>query len=150
MQRSVIELYRTRWTADKSSYSILNWAMQSSLFHDRQRKGTEQELRKLFYKAYIQTVQRTTDLEDISKSVLCNQFVVGLLPDIKIKTEEFWDLAVADKGLIFEEAKLQELGKSEAVPGRKQSLRFNAGGPSLVIPYPTHAVINLALWACCW
>ena len=30
-------------------------------------------------------MQGTTDLEDISKSTLCNQFVAGLLPNIKIK-----------------------------------------------------------------
>ena len=30
-------------------------------------------------------MQGTTVLEDISKSILCNQFVAGLLPDIKIK-----------------------------------------------------------------
>ena len=34
-----------------------------------------QDLRKLFYKAYPQTLQGTTDLENISKSILCNQFV---------------------------------------------------------------------------
>ena len=66
-------------------------AVQSSLFHDRRQREKEsvddyaQELRKLFYKAYPQAMQGTTALEDISKSILCNQFVAGLLPDIKIK-----------------------------------------------------------------
>ena len=60
-------------------------ALQSSLLYDRQQKEREsvddyaQDLRKLFYKAYQQTLQGTTDIEKISKSVLCNQFVAGLL-----------------------------------------------------------------------
>ena len=53
-------------------------AVQSSLFHDRRQKEREsvddyaQDLRKLFYKAYPQTIQGTSDLEDVSKSILCN------------------------------------------------------------------------------
>ena len=43
-----------------------------------------QDLRKLFYKAYPQTIQGITDLENISKSILCNLFVAGLLPNFKI------------------------------------------------------------------
>ena len=48
-------------------------AIQSSLFHDRRQKEREsvddyaQDLRKLFYKAYPQTIQGTTDLEDVRK-----------------------------------------------------------------------------------
>ena len=63
-------------------------AVQSSLFHDRDQGEREsvddyvQELRKLFYKAYPQTMQGTTDFQDISKSILRNQFVAGLLPNI--------------------------------------------------------------------
>ena len=61
---------------------------KSSLFHDRDQGEREsvddyvQELRKLFYKAYPQTMQGTTDFQDISKSILRNQFVAGLLPNI--------------------------------------------------------------------
>jgi len=110
-------------------------AVQSSLFHDRQQKEKEsvddytQELRSLFQKAYPQAMQGTTDLEDISKSILCNQFVAGLLPDIKIKiagTEGSFETLLTKAR--FEEAKLWELGKSGSNPSRKQNLRFNAGG----------------------
>ena len=109
-------------------------AVQSSLFHDRRQKEKEsvddyaQELRKLFYKAYPQAMQGTTDLEDISKSILCNQFVSGLLPDIKIKvagTEGSFETLLTKAR--FEEAKLRDLGKGEPVPSRRQNLRFNVG-----------------------
>ena len=109
-------------------------AVQSSLFHDRRQKEKEsvddyaQELRKLFYKAYPQAMQGTTDLEDISKSILCNQFVAGLLPDIKIKvagTEGSFETLLTKAR--FEEAKLRDLGKGEPVPSRRQNLRFNVG-----------------------
>ena len=110
-------------------------AVQSSLFHDRRQKEKEsvddyaQELRKLFYKAYPQAMQGTTALEDISKSILCNQFVAGLLPDIKIKvagTEGSFETLLTKAR--FEEAKLRDLGKGEPVPSRRQNLRFNVGG----------------------
>jgi len=74
-------------------------------------------------------MQGTTDLEDISKSILCNQFVAGLVPNIKIKvagTEGSFDTMLTKAR--FEEAKLRELGKSEPVPSRRQNLRFNTGG----------------------
>ena len=103
-------------------------AVQRSLFHDRRQEEKEsvddyaQELRKLFYKAYPQTMQGAVDLEDISKSVLCNQFVAGLLPSIKVKvagTEGNFDTSLTKAR--FEEAKLRELGKSEAVPSKRQN-----------------------------
>ena len=111
-------------------------AAQSSLFHDRRQGEKEsvdnyaQELRKLFYKAYPQTMQDATDLEDISKSILtlCNQFAARLLPSIKIKvagTEGNFDTLLTKAR--FEEANLRELGKSEPVPSKRQNPRFNTG-----------------------
>ena len=109
-------------------------AVQSSLFHDRRQKEREsvddyaQGLRKLFYKAYPQAIQGTIDLEDISKSILCNQFVAGLLPDIKIKvagTEGTFETLLTKAR--FEEAKFRELGRSEPGVSRRQNLRVNAG-----------------------
>ena len=86
------------------------------MFHDRRQGEKEsvddyaQELRKLFYKAYPQTMQGATDLKNISKSILCNQFVAGLLPSIKIKvtgTEGNFDTLLTKAR--FEEAKLRKL-----------------------------------------
>ena len=75
-------------------------------------------------------MQGTTDLEDISKSILCNQFVTGLLPDIMIKvaagTEGSCETLLTKAR--FEEAKLRDLGKGEPVPSRRQNLRFNVEG----------------------
>ena len=72
-------------------------------------------------------MQGATDLEDISKSILC---VINLLqgPSIKIKvagTEGNFDTLLTKAR--FEEAKLRELGKSEPVPSKRQNLRFNTG-----------------------
>ena len=64
-------------------------------------------------------MQGTTALEDISKSILCNQFVAGLLPGIKIKVAgtkgSFETLLTKAR---FEEAKLRDLGKGEPAPSK--------------------------------
>ena len=73
-------------------------------------------------------MEGTTGLEDISKSILCNQFVAGLLP-VKIKvasTEGSFETLLTKAR--FEETKLRDLGKGEPVPSRRQNLRFNVGG----------------------
>ena len=73
-------------------------------------------------------MQGATDLKNISKSILCNQFVAGLLPSIKIKvtgTEGNFDTLLTKAR--FEEAKLRKLEKSEPVPSKRQNLRFNTG-----------------------
>ena len=73
-------------------------------------------------------MQGTTALEDISKSILCNQFVSGLLPNIKIKvagTEGNFETLLTKAW--FEEAKLRDLGR--------QDLRFNVGGRR---QFPSH------------
>ena len=44
-----------------------------------------QDLRRLFYLAYPQAQQGTQDAEDMGPSVLCYQFVTGLLQEIKLK-----------------------------------------------------------------
>ena len=66
-------------------------AVQSSLFHDYKQKPGEsvdhyaQELRLLFYKAYPHAQQGTLEAEKLGQLVLVNQFVTGLLGDIKAK-----------------------------------------------------------------
>ena len=107
----VIGMYSFYRSCDESQWSnytrfikLLIWcftpirigAVRSRLLYDRQQKEREyvddyaQDLRKLFYKAYPQTLQGTTDLENISKSILCNQFVAELPPDIKIKVYSWY------------------------------------------------------------
>ena len=75
----------------QSSLFSLCKAVQSSLFHDRKQKPGElvdhfaQELCVLFYKAYPYAQQRTLETDRLGQSVLVNQFVAGLLGDIKTK-----------------------------------------------------------------
>ena len=49
---------------------------QSQLMH---------ELRTLFHKAYPNVQQGTREVEALDQTILTNQFVVGLIPDIKAK-----------------------------------------------------------------
>ena len=91
-------------------------AVQSSLFHDRKQKPGElvdhfaRELHVLFYKAYPYAQQGTLVGERLGQLVLVNQFVAGLLEDIKVKVVgmegSFDQLLVKAR---FEEAKLWDL-----------------------------------------
>ena len=66
-------------------------AIQSNLFPDKKQDVSEsvdayaQELRTLFHKAYPSVQQGTREAEALGQTILTNQFVVGLLPDIKSK-----------------------------------------------------------------
>ena len=83
---------------------------------------------------------------------MCNQFVTGLLPDIKIKvagTEGSFETLLTKAR--FEETKFRDLGKGEPVLGRRQNLRFHVGGGRqfpfntvVVNPYLTPAVGYIA------
>ena len=94
-------------------------AVQSSLFHERRQKPREsvddyaQDLRRLFYKAYPKVQLGTQEAADIGKSVLANQFVTGLLPELKTKLAgkegDFDELLVRAR---FEEARLRDLADS--------------------------------------
>ena len=63
-------------------------SIQSQLFHDRQQKQNEtvdeyaEALRKLFSRAYSNLSGAT---ETMGQSVLANQFVAGLCPELKAK-----------------------------------------------------------------
>ena len=65
--------------------------MQSSLFHDLKQKPGEtvdsyaEDLKCLFYKAYPLAQQVTAAMQEIGRAVLANQFVVGLLSELKSK-----------------------------------------------------------------
>ena len=92
-------------------------AIQTNLFHDRKQHVSEsvdayaQELRTLFNKAYPSVQQGTREAEALGQTILTNQFVVGLLPDIKAKIVgsegNFNQLLLQAR---FEEVKLRELG----------------------------------------
>ena len=92
-------------------------AIQTNLFHDRKQHVSEsvdayaQELCTLFHKAYPSVQQETRGAEALDQTILTNQFVVGLLPDIKAKIVgsegNFSQLLLQAR---FEEVKLRELG----------------------------------------
>ena len=98
-------------------------AIQTNLFHDRKQHVSEsvdayaQELRTLFHKAYPSVQQGTRETEALGQTVLTNQFVVGLLPDIKAKivgSEGYFNQLLLKAR--FEEVKLRELGVIQSSP----------------------------------
>ena len=94
-------------------------AVQTSLFHKRRQQEGEtvdvyaQDLRRLFYQAYPSAEQGTSEAESMGKSVLSNQFVAGLIPDIQQKlagvSGTLEELLCKAR---FEEAKRRELSTS--------------------------------------
>ena len=98
-------------------------AIQTNLFHDRKQYVSEsvdayaQELRTFFHKAYPSVQQGTRETEALGQTILTNQFVVGLLPDIKVKIVgsegDFNQLLLKAR---FEEVKLCELGVIQSLP----------------------------------
>ena len=66
-------------------------AVYSSLFHQRKQGTNEivdqyaQELRRLFYQAYLRVNQGSEEAEDFGRSVLAHQFVAGLAPTLRSK-----------------------------------------------------------------
>ena len=107
----------------------------SSLFHDKKQGITEtvdqyaQELRFLFYKAYPSIQQGTKEAETFGQTVLANQFVAGLLPEIKSKLvgiEGGFSHLLAKAR--FEEAKLHHLGPVQStVPVSENKVPDNLG-----------------------
>ena len=98
-------------------------SIQTNLFHDRKQHVSEsvdayaQELRTLFHKAYPSVQQGTRETEVLGQTILTNQFVLGLLPDIKVKIVgsegDFKQLLLKAR---FEEVKLHELGVIQSSP----------------------------------
>ena len=104
-------------------------AIQMSVFHDRQQKAKEsvdssaQDLRKLFIKAYPMSQQGSKEAEEMGKTVLANQFVVGLIPELKRKvagTEGNFEQLLTKAH--FEEAKLREVTVKIKSASQSQSL----------------------------
>ena len=73
--------------------------------------GYAQELKRLFYKAYLKTLQAGQATKEMGQSVLSSLFVTGLQRDIKVKLAG--QEGSIDQLLVkarFEEAKLRDLG----------------------------------------
>ena len=115
--------------------------VHSSLFHDKKQGAREsidqyaQDLRSLFYKAYPNVQQGTKEAEALAQTVLVNQFVAGLLPEIKSKlvgTEGNFSQLLAKAR--FKEAKLHHLGSGQSTA---QKAAFGSSR-SLDTPSQTH------------
>jgi len=76
----------------------------------------------LFHRAYPSVYQGTKEADTLGQTVLVNQFVAGLLPEIKSKIVgcegDFNQLLTKAR---FEEAKLHDLGPSQLAPVPPQS-----------------------------
>ena len=87
-----------------------------------------QDLKCLFYKAYPSAQQSTLEMQELMKSVLTNQFVCGLQPELKGKLAgrdgHFEQLLTIAR---FEEAKARELQQKEGTP---TTPRKNSGPPA--------------------
>ena len=91
-------------------------AVQSSQFHERKQKPQEsvddyaQDLHRLFHKAYPTAQRGSRETEEMGQSVLSNQFVSGLKPELKTKVAgmegNFEQLLVKAR---FEEAKRRDI-----------------------------------------
>ena len=70
-------------------------AIQSQCFHDHHQTAKEsvdefaQVLKKLFHKAYSNLTRGGSEAEAMGQSVLANQFVSGLQPELKSKVVGF-------------------------------------------------------------
>ena len=99
-------------------------ALESSIFRERRQKVEEsvdayaQDLQQLFQKAYPTALQGSEDARVMGQSVLSNQLIAGLLPELKRKIayiegatfSELWQKAR------FEEARLLDLARTGTRP----------------------------------
>ena len=105
-------------------------AVQAQLFHNRQQQDKEtvdefaQELQKLYNLAYAGATSEGPQAERMGQTLLANQFVTGLRPDLKRK-------------LIGVEGSLEELvlkARFEEAKGRELALANSPNSRSSVVP----------------
>ena len=94
--------------------------VESSVFHERKQLEAEsvdqfaQELTRLFFRAYPNSQQGSSEAEAMGKAVLASQFVSGLRPDVKCKVAgcdgDIQQLLTKSR---FEEARLRDLSQTD-------------------------------------
>ena len=125
LQGQAYTFYRTCSPEQRADYASLKsqlavqftpvrlQAVHSNRFHQRKQEETEtvdQELRKLFYRAYPRTNQATEEAEGFGRSVLAYQFVAGLKQNLQSKVAGVeGDLKQLLLKARFEEAKIRDL-----------------------------------------
>ena len=140
LKGQALAFYRTCTSAQTADYAALVAeltkqftpvhipAIQTSVFHDCQQKAKKsvnsyaQDLRKLFIKALPTSQQGSKEAEEVGKTVLANQFVVGLAPELKRKvagTEGNFEQLLTKAR--FEEAKLREITVKTKPTSQSQS-----------------------------
>ena len=133
LRGSAYSFYRSCTTEQRNDYGLLIQQLttrftpvqiqpiQSQLFHDRKQGPKEtvdeyaEALKKLFAKAYSKLARGGPVAESMGQSVLANQFVAGLRPELKSKVVgsdgNFEQLTTKAK---FEEVKNQNLATSSS------------------------------------
>ena len=150
LRGSAYSFYRSCPPDQRSSYDLLVVALQkrftpvqltavqTQLFHERRQGPREsvdefaQELRKLFSKAYSRSTRGGPEAEALGQSMLSNQFIVGLRPELKTKMVgmegRFEELLMKSR---FEEAKNREVLAVKNSSGHPQSgWAKKPGGPT--------------------
>ena len=149
LRGSAYSFYRSCTTEQRNDYNLLVEQLtkrftpvqiqpiQSQLFHDRQQKPKEtvdeyaEALKKLFVKAYSNLARGGQEAEVMGQSVLANQFVAGLRPELKAKVvgseSNMEQLLMKAR---FEEAKRKEL----AMVASNNSQRRSGGQRDVAIP----------------
>ena len=107
LRGTAYSFYRSCASEQRSNYKLLVeqlskcftpvelTAIQSQCFHDHHQTAKEsvgefaQELKKLFHKAYSNLTRGSSEAEAMGQSVLANQFVSGLQPELKSKVVSF-------------------------------------------------------------
>ena len=128
LRGAAYSFYRSCTPAQRSDYRLLVDelkkrftpvklpAVQSQLFHEREQGPREtadefaEDLKKLYARAYTDVSRGGPEAERIGQSVLANQFITGLRPDLKGKVVGME--GTLDQLLLktrFEEAKKREL-----------------------------------------
>ena len=94
--------------------------VESSVFHERKQLEAEsvdqfaQELTRLFFRAYPNSQQGSSEAEAMGKAVLASQFVSGLRPDVKRKVAGCdGDIQQLLTKARFEEARLRDLSQTD-------------------------------------
>ena len=134
LEKQAYAFYRSCPSQKKASYDSLVVELRkrftpvriqgvdTSLFHERRQAREEsvdqyaQELRRLYHKAYPESLRGSEDAECIGKTLLASQLVAGLKPEIKKSVagcEQSGDLEQLLTRARFEEAKIREIWGSE-------------------------------------
>ena len=120
-------------------------AVQTQHFHDRQQGPKEtvdeytQELKMLFAKAYAGISRGLPEAETMGQTVLTNQFVSGLQPELAGVEGNLEQLLLKAR---FEEAKKRELASVKTVPYAMKAVGGSSLSPAAKSYHPKSGQTN--------